>query len=60
MLRPRGGHLDSGGGHAELQVLALRRGSDHQEGSRQGEGVMIKFHSEYYVQSIVVNMICYV
>ena len=49
MLRPHGGHLDRGGRHAELQVLALRRGAHHQEGSRQGESVrkkMIKFHSE--------------
>lgn len=60
MLRPRGGHLDRGGRHAELPILALRRGADHQEGPRQGESVMIKFHSEYYVQSIVVNVICYV
>ena len=39
VLRPRQGHLDRHRRHAQLPVLAVRRGAHHQEGPRQGEGV---------------------
>ena len=41
-LRPHLGHLDGGGGHALLSLLALLRGSHYQEGSGEGESLEIE------------------